>query len=96
MEGMIMQLLPWILIFGIMYLFFLRPQIKKQKEQNNFSANLKKGDQVATGAGMIGRITKIEDFVVELQIDSKSFVKVLKSSISKEATESLKHKNYLD
>ena len=67
-----------------------------QKEQNNFSANLKKGDQVSTGAGMIGRITKIEDFVVELQIDSKSFVKVLKSSISKEATESLKDKNYLD
>ena len=33
MDGMILQLLPWILIFGIMYLFFLRPQIKKQKEQ---------------------------------------------------------------
>ncbi|MBK7232997.1 MAG: preprotein translocase subunit YajC [Saprospiraceae bacterium] len=96
MDGMLAQMFPFLLIFVIMYFFFLRPQIKKQKEQNNFLANIAKGDQVATGSGMIGRITKIEDQVVELQLDSKSFVKVLKSAVSKEATESLKGKNYLD
>ena len=95
MEGILGQLFPFLLIFVIMYFFFLRPQMKKQKEQNQFLANISKGDQVATGAGMIGRITKIEDQVVELQIDSKSFVKVLKSSNSKEATDSLKGTNYM-
>ncbi|HRI35206.1 MAG: preprotein translocase subunit YajC [Saprospiraceae bacterium] len=94
--NIVMQLLPWILIFGIMYLFFLRPQIKKQKEQTNFQNNLKKGDQVVTGSGIIGRITKVEELAVELQIDSKSFMKLLKSAISKEATESIKDKNLLE
>ncbi|MCC6815557.1 MAG: preprotein translocase subunit YajC [Saprospiraceae bacterium] len=88
--------LPLILVFVIMYFFFLRPQMKKQKEQNNFLANVKKGDQVATGSGIIGRINKFEEEVVELQLDSKTFIKILKNAISKEATESLKNKNYLD
>jgi len=70
--------------------------MKKQKEQNNFLANVKKGDQVATGSGIIGRINKFEEEVVELQLDSKTFIKILKNAISKEATESLKNKNYLD
>lgn len=96
MDSMLAQLFPFLLIFIIMYFFFLRPQIKKQKEQNQFLGNISKGDQVATGSGMIGRITKLEDSIVELQLDSKSFVKVLKSSISKEATDSLKGKNVLD
>ncbi len=93
---MLVNILPFLLIFVIMYFFMLRPQVKKQKEQNTFSANLKKGDQVATGSGMIGRITKIEDAVVELQVDSKSFIKILRTAISKEATESLKDRNYLE
>ncbi|MEP7197554.1 MAG: preprotein translocase subunit YajC [Saprospiraceae bacterium] len=90
------NLFPLLLVFAIMYFFFLRPQIKKQKEQGSFLGNIKKGDQVATGSGLIGRISKIEDEVIELQLDSKTFVKTLRNSISKEATESLKNKNYLD
>ncbi len=90
------NLFPLLLVFVIMYFFFLRPQIKKQKDQNTFLGNVKKGDQIATGSGLIGRVTKIEDQVVELQLDSKTFVKMLKNSISKEATESLKNQNYLD
>ena len=54
------MILPWILIFGVMYFFMLRPQIKKQKEQNTYIDNLKKGDQIVTGSGLIGRITKFE------------------------------------
>lgn len=91
------MMLPWILIFGVMYFFMLRPQIKKQKEQNNYLSNLKKGDQVVTGSGIIGRITRIdESAVIELQIDSKTFMKVIKSAVSKEASEALGSKNYLD
>ncbi len=90
------NLIPLILVFVIMYFFFLRPQMKKQKEQNTFLGNIKKGDQIVTGSGIIAKINKIEDEYVELQLDSKTFIKVLKNSISKEATESLKNKISLD
>ncbi|HMW39775.1 MAG: preprotein translocase subunit YajC [Saprospiraceae bacterium] len=89
-------LLPILLVFVIMYFFFLRPQIKKQKEQNDFVLQIKKGDQVATGSGIIGRVSKVEQDIIELQVDGKTFLKVLKSAVSKEATESLKNNNYLD
>lgn len=90
------NLIPLILVFVIMYFFFLRPQMKKQKEQNTFIGNIKKGDQIVTGSGIIAKINKIEDEYVELQLDSKTFIKVLKNAISKEATESLKNKVSLE
>ena len=91
------MILPWLLIFGVMYFFMLRPQIKKQKEQNNYLGNLKKGDQVVTGSGIIGKITNFEDGgVIDLQVDSKTFIKILKSAVSKEASEALGTKNYIE
>lgn len=75
-------------IFIIMYFFFIRPQVKKQKAQNAFTTEMGKGDEVVTGSGIIGKITKIEANVVHLQIDQKTFIKVLKGAISKEMTDS--------
>ncbi len=83
-------------LFVIMYLFFILPRTKQQKAQNLFIANLKKGDQVATASGIIGRVTKIDDDVVDLLVDGKNTIKVLKSAVSKESTDSLKGKNYFD
>ena len=77
-------------IFFIMYFFFLRPQVKKQKAQNKFSNELSKGDEVVTGAGIIGKITKIEGDIIHLQIDQKTFIRVLKGAVSKEMTDSLR------
>ncbi len=85
--GMI-NLIFFLGIILVMYFFFMRPQIKKQREQDAFSKNLKKGDDVVTGSGIIGKINKIEPRSVTLQLDQKSFIKVLPSAISKEATES--------
>ena len=59
----------------------------KQKEQSVFSSELKKGDEIVTASGIIGTINKIEDQVVTLELDSKTFVKVVPSAISKEMTE---------
>ncbi|HEX5625566.1 MAG TPA: preprotein translocase subunit YajC [Saprospiraceae bacterium] len=86
----------YIVLFGIMYVFFILPKTKQQKAQNKFLTEIKKGDQVVTQAGIVGRITKLEDLVVELQLDSKTFIKVLKSTISKEATDALKDKFFLE
>ncbi|MBT8189735.1 MAG: preprotein translocase subunit YajC [Bacteroidia bacterium] len=77
-------------IFFIMYFFFLRPQVKKQKAQNVFEKEMGKGDEVVTSSGIIGKINKIEKGVVHLQIDQKTFVRVLQGAISKEMTENLK------
>lgn len=78
-----------IAMVGVMYFFMLRPQIKKQKEQAKFSDSLTKGSDVVTASGIIGRINKIENNIVTLQVDPKTFIKVTKGSISKELTEAM-------
>jgi len=74
-------------MFAVMYFFFFRPQMKKQKEQDGFVSNLQKGSEVVLSSGIIGKITKIEEGVVQLQLDQKNFIRVMQHSISKELTD---------
>lgn len=83
----IVSLLPLLLIFVVMYFFMLRPQQKRQKEQAAFMENLEKGSDVVTASGIIGKISKIEGNVISLQIANNTFIRVTKSSISKEMTD---------
>lgn len=78
-----------LLIMAVFYFFFIRPQANKQKAQGKFISDLEKGDEVVTASGMIGRINKIEGNIVHLQIDQKTFIKVLRSAISNEMTTAL-------
>ncbi len=82
-------LLAILLVFTLMWY----PQIKRQKAQQRFVEGLQKGDEVVTDSGIIGIINKIEDNTVTLKIDSKSFIKVLRSTISRERTDQIKNKN---
>jgi len=79
-----------------MYFFFFRPAKKRQTDQENFSNSLSKGKEVVTSSGIIGKITKIEDGVVQLQIDQKTFIRVVQGAISKEMTENLSKKPSTD
>jgi preprotein translocase subunit YajC len=88
--GGLIGLLPMLLIFVVLYFFFIRPQVKKQKEQNNFLNEIKKGDEVVTTSGIIGQINKIDDNEISLQVDAKTFLRVTKSAISKEMTDAYK------
>lgn len=90
MENLV-GMMPLLLMIVVIYFFFIRPQAKKQKEQNNFIHELKKGQEVVLNSGIMGKITKIDKDtnIVQLQIDQKTFMKVLKSSISKEYSDSL-------
>ncbi len=74
---------------AVMYFFMLRPQIKKQKEQNKFGESLAKGNDVVTSSGIIGRINRIDGNIITLQVDPKTFIKVTKGSISKELTDAM-------
>ncbi len=80
-------------IFGVFYFFLIRPQQKKQKEQTNFTDNLEKGMEVVTASGIIGKINKIEDPFVTLQVDTKTFIKFTKNAISKEMTAAIQPKD---
>ena len=81
MEG-IAQLIPLILIFVIFYFFLIRPQQKRVKDHKNMVAQLKRGDQVITSGGIVGRIERIlEDDKVELTIADNVNVRVVKSTI---------------
>ncbi|HKK89489.1 MAG TPA: preprotein translocase subunit YajC [Saprospiraceae bacterium] len=80
---------PLILMFVVVYFFFIRPQSKKAKEQAEFVKNLKKGDEVVTGSGVIGKISKLDDQSVTLMVDQKSYITFLRSSINQEMTQAL-------
>lgn len=77
------------LMFGVFWFFIIRPQSKKQKEQRNWLQELEKGDEVVTASGILGKITKLEDDIVTLEIGSKVFIRVTRNAISKELTDSV-------
>jgi preprotein translocase subunit YajC len=67
--NMLMSLLPFILIFVIMYFLILRPQQKRAKQHQEMVKNLRRGDTVITSGGLVGKVTKVvDDEQVELEI----------------------------
>jgi preprotein translocase subunit YajC len=77
-----MSLMPFVLVFAIMYFLMIRPQQKRMKEHKNLLESLKKGDDVVTTSGFIGTISGITDKVVTLELADNVRVKMLKSQIS--------------
>ena len=72
-------------IILVFWLFMIRPQAKKAKEQKTFTENMQKGDKVVTIAGIHGTINKInEDSTIQLEVSPGSYLKIEKSSISME------------
>lgn len=88
-QGGLLSFVPFIMVLFIIYFFFIRPQAKKQKEQNTWSDELQKGDRVVTGSGVIGKISKIEGNVITLEVGSKVFIPFVKGAISKDMTDAL-------
>jgi preprotein translocase subunit YajC len=72
------------LIIVVFYFFLIRPQIKKQKDQQKFVDSLKEGMEVVTNSGILGRITKIDGNIVRIMIDEKTYMRVVKQSITGE------------
>lgn len=71
----------------VFWLFFIRPQAKKQKQQKLFIDNLQKGDKVVTIAGIHGVVNKVnEDGTLSLEINPGSYIKMERSAISMEMT----------
>ncbi|PCJ09402.1 MAG: preprotein translocase subunit YajC [Rhodobacteraceae bacterium] len=80
--GALGQFLPLILIFGIMYMLLIRPQQKKMKEHKAMIAALRRGDQVVTQGGLIGKVSKVKEGEVEVEIADGVKVRVVQSTIA--------------
>ena len=81
--GAIGQFLPLILIFAIMYFLLIRPQQKKMKQHQAMVEGLRRGDQVVTQGGVIGKVAKVkEDGEVEVEIADGVKVRVVKATIA--------------
>jgi preprotein translocase subunit YajC len=78
----LVQFLPLILIFAIIYFLLIRPQQKKAKEHRVMLENLKRGDAIITQGGLLGQIININDQVVTLEIAEKIRVRVSRGYIA--------------
>lgn len=74
--------IPLALIFMVFYFMLIRPQQKQQKELTNWIKSLKKGDEVVTSGGLIGKVTGLDEQVVTLEVQEKVRLKVLRSSVT--------------
>jgi len=80
--SMLETLMPFVLMFGVMYFLILRPQQKKMKEQQAMLSALAAGDAVITTSGILGTVKELSDKVIALEIANNVQIKVLRSQIS--------------
>jgi preprotein translocase subunit YajC len=82
-SDMITSLLPFVLIFVIMYFLILRPQQKRVKQHAEMVKNVRKGDTVITSGGLVGRVTKVvDDDQVEIEVADGVRVRQMRSMVS--------------
>ncbi len=80
---MLMSILPFVLIFVIMYFLIIRPQRAQMKKRQEMLGALRRGDTVVTGGGVIGKVLKVvDDNEVEVEIAEGVRVRVLRSTLS--------------
>ena len=80
--GILLGVAPWLLIFVIFYILMIRPQQRRVKEHQAAIAAVKKGDDVITGGGIRGRVIKVGDDEVEVEIANGVKVRVVKSTLT--------------
>ena len=81
-EGNLMSFLPIIMMFVVLYFLMIRPQMKRQKEQKAMMDGLKKGDEIITSGGILGKVTKVTDNYVNVEIAANTEVVVQKSAVT--------------
>ena len=82
MSAMLIGILPWVLIFVIFYVLMIRPQQRRAKEHQAELAAVKKGDEVITGGGLRGRVTKVSEGEVEVELAQGVRVRAITSTLT--------------
>jgi len=81
MQSSLMSMLPLVLMFVVLYFVMIRPQMKRQKEHRTMVEALAKGDEVATAGGVLGRVTRLGDVYIGVEIASGVEIQVQRSAI---------------
>ena len=76
-----LSFLPIVLMFVVLYLFMIRPQMKRAKETKQMIDALQKGDEVITAGGVVGRITKISDAYLSIEIAPNTEINVQRAAV---------------
>lgn len=87
--SMIEMLLPFAMIFAIFYFLILRPQNKKLKKHEFYLKEIKRGDEVVTMSGILGKIDGLTDQVVTLEVANGVKIKMLRKQIAGSAAEAI-------
>lgn len=77
-----MQIAPLVLIFGVFYFLLIRPQQRRMKEHRAKIDAVKKGDQVITGGGLVGKVVRVDDVYADVELAPGMKVKAVKSTLS--------------
>lgn len=80
-ESSLLSLLPLVLMFVVLYFIMIRPQMKRQKEHKAMIEALAKGDEVVVAGGVIGRVTKLGDNIVHVEVSSGVELQVQRPSV---------------
>jgi preprotein translocase subunit YajC len=80
--SMLIQFLPIVLIFVIMYFLILRPQRQKARQHQEMVANLRRGDTVVTSGGLIGKVAKVDDNELQVELGEGMRVRVVRGTIA--------------
>jgi preprotein translocase subunit YajC len=81
-QSSFMSFLPIILMFIVLYFLMIRPQMKRQKEQKAMMEALAKGDEVVTAGGVLGKISKVSEAYVTLEIANGTEIVVQKGAVT--------------
>ena len=76
-----LQYLPFVAMFAIFWFLIIRPQMKRQRDLQTKISSIKKGDQVLTGGGFMGKVIKVDELYAEVELGPNVRVKALKSTI---------------
>jgi preprotein translocase subunit YajC len=80
--GAIVSLLPLVLIFVVFYFLMIRPQQKRMKALQDAVGAVKKGDTVVTAGGLIGKVTKVDETEVEIELGANVKVRAIKATLA--------------
>jgi preprotein translocase subunit YajC len=81
MESSLMSMLPLVLMFVVLYFVMIRPQMKKQKEHRSMIDALAKGDEIVTAGGIIGKVTKLGESYVSVELVQGFEVQLQRSAV---------------
>lgn len=81
MQSTLMSMLPLLLMFVVLYFVMIRPQMKKQKEHRNMIDALAKGDEIVTAGGLLGKVSKMSDGYIGVELATGMEVQMQRSAV---------------